>query len=136
MLLESDALEEVASIPRIVDYEHWTFQLACKVRQLIDHETADSLPPKIAGNKKIVDPDGIVRDLHRQDGDDVSDELAEESGGYGGPDNSLIYKESRDQVAIGTVDRANKKSLAFRKRLLPGCTISCSHSMRNRQIIS
>lgn len=136
MLLESDALEKVASIPRIVDYEHWTFQLACKVRQLVDHEPADSLPSKIARYKKIVDPNGIVRDLHRQDSDDVSDELAEESGGYGRTANSLIYKESRDQIAIGTVDRANKKSLTFRKRLLPGSAISCSHSMRNRQIIS
>ena len=79
MLLESDALEEVASIPRIGDYEHWTFQLACKVRQLIDHDPADTLSAKIAGNKKIVDPDEIVGDLHRQDGDDVSDELAKES---------------------------------------------------------
>jgi hypothetical protein len=95
-----------------------TFDLGCNGARFVDEKTADSLPANIGRYNNVVDLNGVGRDLHRQDRDDVSDELPEQSAcrDVGGP--ALRLEKNAHRVMVRRLDCANEKALSFHRRIV------------------
>lgn len=101
---------------------------------LVDEEAADALLPDVARNKNVVNLDGIRRDLHRENRDDVAYDLPQQPAGRYKRLIPLGTQKVPDSLVVRRFDGSNEEFLAFHRRRLSSI-LSCFYSIEAGQII-
>ena len=109
---EADALQEPRCFPLTFHNQTAALGFRHDVLELANHDPADALSPQFGRYHNVGNLHGISGVLHRQNGDEVPGQLAEQSACRDGLLAAVALEEATDLVVIFRLDCANKQALA------------------------